>query len=256
MRAGRIDVHCHLLPGVDDGCPTVDDSAECARIFVEAGYTDAFCTPHIWPALPENNVRNIRRRVEQLQAEYDARQIPLRLFPGGEMNLLWDWPALGELPGAQVVTYGLAGTHALFDFWAEQMSECLDCMEPAVKHLQSLGLKLVLGHPERIAALYRDPKSVDWFVERGILLQMNTWCLTDPPGTPIYNLAQKLLVDGKYDLFGTDCHNAASMPNRIRGIEIAETIIGPQMVEQLMVHNPRALIPEAMWSERGRYQNA
>ena len=245
MPHGRIDIHSHLLPGVDDGCPTVDDSARCARMLVEAGFTHAFCTPHVWPKLPRNTVANIRKGVEDLQAEYDSRDIPLRVLPGGEINLLWGWPALGDLPGGQVVTYGLAGKYALFDFWAEELSECVECMSPAVKHLQSLGLTLILGHPERIAALYRDPAAVDWFVERGVLLQMNTWCLTDPPGSPVYELAARLLREDRYFAFGTDTHNAASMPNRIRGIKVAEQIVGPELVRRMTVGNPGRLLPDS-----------
>lgn len=243
---GRIDTHSHLLPGVDDGCATVDDSAQCARMLVEAGYTHAFCTPHIWPQLPENNVINIRRRVAELGAEYEARQIPLQVMPGGEMNLLSVWPALGEIAATQVVTYGLAGKYALFDFWADEMSQCMDCMGPAIEHLQSFGLTLILGHPERIVALYRDATAVDWFMERGVLLQMNTWCLTDPPGSPIYELAVRLLTEDRYFAFGTDTHNAASMPNRIRGIAIAEQIVGRQRVERLTIDNPKLLMPSTV----------
>lgn len=211
-------------------------------MLVEAGYTHAFCTPHVWPQLPRNNVENIRAGVARLQAEYDARGIPLRLIPGGEINLLWGWPAMGKVPGGQVVTYGMAGKYALFDFWAEELSQCIDCMSPAIKYLQSLGLKLILGHPERIAALYRDPAAVDWFAERGVLLQMNTWCLTDPPGSPVYELAARLLREGRYFAFGTDTHNAASMPNRIRGLTIAEQLVGRDAVDRLTVQNPGLLL--------------
>jgi protein-tyrosine phosphatase len=59
---GRIDVHAHLIPGVDDGCADVRESIECGRMLVGAGYTHAFCTPHIWPNLPGNNVEEIARR--------------------------------------------------------------------------------------------------------------------------------------------------------------------------------------------------
>ena len=250
MPPGRIDVHGHLLPGVDDGCPNLEESARCARVLVDAGYTHAFCTPHVWPALPQNNVERIVAGVARLQEEFERREIPLTVIPGGEINILWGWPELGNLPGGQVVSFGMAGEYALFDFWAESMSECMTCMMPAIQHLQSLGLKLILGHPERIAALHRDPKAVDWFSERGVLLQMNTWCLTDPPGTPIYDTAERLLREDRYFLLGTDLHNFESMPNRIRGLEIAERIVGRDVVDRLTIHNPRQLVPA---EQRERY---
>ena len=150
--------------------------------------------------------------------------------------------SLGEVPGGEVVTYGLAGKYLLFDFWAENLFQCIDCMSPAVDYLQSLGLTLILGHPERIAALYNDPASVDWFMERGVLLQMNTWCLTDPPGSAVYALAARRLREDRYFAFGTDTHNAASMPNRIKGITIAEQLVGKQVVHRLTVENPGQIL--------------
>src|SRR4051794_15107533 len=58
-RFGRIDVHSHLLPGVDDGCASIEDSIACAARMVAAGYTHSFCTPHVWPDLPHNNAGTI-----------------------------------------------------------------------------------------------------------------------------------------------------------------------------------------------------
>ena len=79
---GRIDVHAHLLPGVDDGCKTVADSVDVGRQLAAAGYTHAFCTPHIWPNLSANTVDNIRRWTAQLQRDYDAAGVGLTLLPG------------------------------------------------------------------------------------------------------------------------------------------------------------------------------
>jgi protein-tyrosine phosphatase len=239
---GRIDVHTHLLPGVDDGCPTVDDSIQCARLLVDAGYTHAFCTPHVWPQLPGNTAARIPERVHSLQAAMDRANVPLTVLPGGEINLLWTWPALAELRREDIVTYGMDGRFVLFDFWAETAAECFDCLEAAVRHLMAMDLRLVLGHPERIAALHGEQWPLDRLSELGVLFQMNTWCLTDPPASPTYRVAERLLRAGRYFLLGTDLHNAASMPNRIRGLKIAEALVGPDEVRRLTVTNPRMLL--------------
>lgn len=241
MDNGRTDVHAHLLPGIDDGCPNEEDSIRCARMLVDAGYTAAFCTPHVWPMLSQNNVDTIRARVTTLQARLDGAGVPLRLFPGGELNLLWCWPGLSQARLDEVVTYDLAGRYALFDFWAERLNECRDCLSDAIAHLQSLGLTLILAHPERIAALNTDPLAIDWFTDRGVLLQLNTWCLTDPPGNPIFEMGSRWLNEGRYFLIGTDLHGSASMPNRIRGLAVAERLVGVDAVRTLSVENPRLL---------------
>src|SRR5687768_4955248 len=104
MTTGRIDVHAHLLPGIDDGCSTVEDSIACARLLVEAGYSHACCTPHVWPTLQGNTVPAIASRTRDLQQKLDAAQVPLSLIPGGEINLEWNWPAIGSAPPEQIVS--------------------------------------------------------------------------------------------------------------------------------------------------------
>src|SRR5688500_3054677 len=84
---GRIDVHSHLLPGIDDGCKTIEQSIECARVLVQHGYTHACCTPHIWPSYKGISRTSVSRWCRLLQAEYERNKVPLTLLPGGELNL-------------------------------------------------------------------------------------------------------------------------------------------------------------------------
>ena len=242
MSTGRIDVHAHLIPGVDDGCPSLEDSLACARLFVEAGYTHAFCTPHVWPQLQRNTAAAIGPWTASLQREVDAADIPLKLIPGGEINLEWNWPKLGERELADVVTYGLACRYVLVDFWADAYPDFLD---PAVRHLQSLGLTVIMAHPERLRAVHDDPEIVSGFIEKGILLQCNTWCLMDPPGNPIRDTSERLLREGRYFLLGTDCHNAATLPIRLEGVRRAAQMVGEKVVNELTITNPRKLLEGA-----------
>src|SRR5215471_14728202 len=107
---GRIDVHSHLLPGVDDGCKTLEESLACARVLVENGYTHSFCTPHIWQSHPANNVTNIPRMTSALQKELDAKGIALKLIPGGEINIQ---PEIFRNDADETVTYAMAKKFAL-----------------------------------------------------------------------------------------------------------------------------------------------
>ena len=70
---GRIDVHSHLLPGVDDGCPSLEESIRCARELLRHGYTHSFCTPHFWPGL-SNTVESVTLRVASLQRPSTRRR--------------------------------------------------------------------------------------------------------------------------------------------------------------------------------------
>lgn len=239
MTTGRIDVHAHLLPGIDDGCKTIEESLECARMYVEHGYSHVCCTPHVWPSLQENTVDNIARRTVALQRAIDEAGIPLTLIPGGEINLGWNWPGIRAKDLRDIVSYRLTGSHVLFDFWADAVP---DFLGPATEFLQSLGFRLIMAHPERVKALQEDAASIDGYIERGILLQCNTWCLRDPPGTPTRDVSESLLRSGKYHLLGTDLHDYKSMPPRMEGLQKAIDMVGEEVVNVLTVENPRRML--------------
>src|SRR5262245_36599080 len=85
---GKIDIHSHILPGIDDGCKTLEESFECVRKLTDAGFIGSICTPHIWPeAFPDNTAANIRDWVIALQQQIDAAGLSYRLWPGGEVRL-------------------------------------------------------------------------------------------------------------------------------------------------------------------------
>lgn len=240
---GRIDVHTHLLPGIDDGCKNFDASMRCARLLVEAGYTHAFCTPHIWPNLPGNNIASIPPRVRELQVQLDQNDIALKLLPGGELNIDSLWPDLRTWQYKQIPTYALAGRYVLFDFWAKYLEDCREALFDGTAHLRTLGLEPILAHPERIMALQENPDVLDELRDHGVLLQMNLWCLTEPTDSAIYQTAMRLLKTGRYFLFGTDCHNAESLPRSIEGLAIARSIVGDAIVDIMTKSNPRRLLP-------------
>ena len=242
---GRIDVHTHLLPAIDDGCTSVNASLQCARILVENGYTHAFCTPHIWPNLPENNVATIPARVAQLQAHLDRNEIPLQLLTGGELNIQSLWPGLRIWQREQIPTFALAGRYVLFDFWARSLRDCREALFEGTKHLHSLDLEPILAHPERIAAIQENPDVIDELRDAGVLFQMNLWCLTEPTDSPVYQNAMRLLKDGRYFMFGTDCHNPESLPRSIEGLAIARSIVGDAILDIMTKSNPRRLLPNA-----------
>src|SRR5258708_40274526 len=100
---GRIDVHSHLLPGVDDGCASLEETLESARRMVAAGYTHSFCTPHYWPNL-NTSVSTIGQWRMELQTALDAAAIPLTSTPGAEINLR---PGHSRIPARETLSYAL-----------------------------------------------------------------------------------------------------------------------------------------------------
>ena len=234
--SGRIDVHSHLLPGVDDGCATLADSLNCARMMVDAGYTHSFCTPHIWPNLPNNKPSVIAEKVAELQRALDDNFIALTLLPGGELNMT---EATASLAPHDLVTYGQAGSHLLIDLWADKLPGYFD---DAVRHLQSLGATVILAHPERMYAVQNDPAIADHFAELGMLLQCNLQCLGDPPHAATRKTAEQYLAENRYFMLGSDLHNLTSLPLRLRGLSRAVELLGEEKVGELTRDNPKKLL--------------
>jgi len=234
---GRIDVHSHILPGVDDGSPSVEESLACARRLVAAGYTHSFCTPHIWPNLPHNTIAGITGQTARLQGAFDRAAIPLRLFPGAELNLR---PDLIATPPHELPTFAMARRYCLFDIWADRIP---GFFWKTVEWLQSLGLKVILAHPERMRAVQDNPGLADDFAKAGLLLQGNLQCLADPPYAQTRQVIERYLAGGRYFLLGSDLHGLAGLDNRLLGLQRAIELVGEKEVGRLTVDNPQQLLP-------------
>lgn len=238
---GRFEVHAHILPGVDDGCPSIDESLTCARHLVDCGYRMLFCTPHIWPGYPENTWKNIVRWTKDLQAKFTAGGLPLQLFPGGEINLPGMWPTLSHWDRADVPTYGVDGRYVLIDFWADALPPEF---EPGVRHLQSLGLTVILAHPERIEAFHNDPVLIGRVAEMGVLFQGNLQCFRDPPDSPTRMAVERFSKEGRYFLLATDLHRLDTLHPRLEGLRAAIDLLGYELFDELTIHNPWKLLPD------------
>jgi protein-tyrosine phosphatase len=237
VTTGRIDVHSHLLPGVDDGCKTIGESIACARELVAAGYTHAFCTPHVWPSYDNVTRHNVPVWTRALQEKLDEEAVPLKVMPGGELNL---HEGVRKLADEYLITYGMAGRYVLADMWASELPEFF---APTIRFLQSRGCTVVLAHPERMRAVQDRPELADVFAEMGMLLQGNLQCFGDQPDSHTRRVAEQYLMEGRYFMLGSDAHNPQSMGIRMNGLRNAIELAGEETIATLTIENPRKLIP-------------
>jgi protein-tyrosine phosphatase len=239
---GRIDVHSHLLPNVDDGCPSAEDSVACARWLAAAGYTHIFCTPHVLPEMP-NRASGIAQGVRVLQGAMDKAGVGVTLLPGGEINIGRMWPALAEIDPLEVPTFCNARRHVLLDFWGEALP---DGFEQAIGYLQRLGLTVTLAHPERLKAF----QNAEWLwrevAAMGIRFQGNLQCFSDPADAPTRVLIEKHAREGTYWLLGSDCHWPETLDVRLNGLRVAIELLGDDVADRLTRVNPRELLPAGL----------
>jgi protein-tyrosine phosphatase len=228
---GRMDVHAHLIPAVDDGCATIEQAVDCARTLAESGYTHAFCTPHVWPNRDTVTRQRVIDWTDALAEEFRFAQVPITLLPGGELNL---HARVMTLPDEQIIPMANS-RYILTDIWADQLP---DFFQPTVKWLQQRGLTVILAHPERCRAIQLDESLLDRLADLGVLLQGNLQCISDPPEAPTRRLAEKCLKQGRYVLLGSDSHKPDTMPPRMAGLAKAIELVGEPAVAKLTIENP------------------
>ena len=236
----RIDMHSHLLPGIDDGCQNLDDSIECIRMLKEAGYTGSFCTPHVWPdVFPENTPDQICEWTDQLRQQLNERSIQYQIWPGGELRLsesIVEWMKEHGVPT-------LANSNrVLVDYWGEKWTKWLN---PCFEWLIDSGYQPILAHPERIRCRKDLDKRLVTLEQMGVWLQGNFRCITGGEGMFASGKFRQLMNEGRYQLLALDMHGPDSLQSRLDGIDIVEIEFGIDTIRELTVNAPRQLILDA-----------
>ncbi len=236
-----IDLHCHLLPGVDDGPRTLRDALELARQAVGAGTGTIVATPHI-DTHHRLDPTTVAGRVETLQRELDRHDIPLLLRTGGEIAL----PRLPELgPEALDAVRLGGGPYLLLECPLEQVSWDFDAV---LLQLHERGESIVMAHPERCPLFQREPDRLEALVDAGLLSSITAGSIVGQFGERVRRFSLELLRAGLVHDVASDAHDAHRRPAGIgRAFLEAETEI-PGIATQagwLIELMPRAILAGA-----------
>jgi protein-tyrosine phosphatase len=241
-----IDLHTHILPGVDDGAQTLDDSVAMARVAVDDGITAVVATPHRNPWTYTAGVAEAERRLDEVRAACREAGLAIRLILGGEAYVAPDL--------AEQVRVGLALTinesrYLLVEWPFEQYPVY---SEQAIFDLQVRGIVPLMAHAERYRFLQRDVQKVRALVDRGILIQVTGSSLTGGHGPEPQKLAEALLTSGLAHVLASDAHSAELRPPILtpayqRAIELVGEARARAMVtdapEQIIDNRPVDLPP-------------
>ncbi len=233
MTQGHIDIHTHLLPGIDDGCPTVSESLACIRALLGAGYGGAFCTSHmnteftaVTPALVQHATRGLQAAVLRAGLRFD-------LWPGGELRIgenVIDWMGQHGVP-----TLGDSRC-VLMDFWADQWPAWLGrVMQWFFDH----DYQPVLAHPERLPCVWREPEGVYELQQRGVWLAGNLRPLTGEEGPEPDRLVRQLLRDRLYHFMALDLHTPSCLGSRLDGLALLRRELGAEVADFFVHTAPR-----------------
>jgi len=195
-----IDLHSHVLPGVDDGARTIEDSRELARRAAAEGITAIAATPHVRADYP-TTADQMEAGVASLRADFAQQQIPLKILHGGELDL----EAMARLGEDDLRRFTIAqtGHYLLIEFpyrgWPLNL-------EHQLFDLALSGITAILAHPERNAEVQADPGRLAPFAERGGLIQITAASLDGRIGRRSQKAAEELIAAGHAHLLASDAH--------------------------------------------------
>ena len=198
----KLDCHCHILPGLDDGAQTLEESVFLAGKLVGWGYRRAVCTSHSTFKY-RNSPETVTYACDLLRRELERRGIDLELVPSMEYRLIPEtWPVVREngwlLPWE--------GNHILVELPIHDSAKIGNIIPLAeIRRLLDDGYQPVLAHPERY--LYLHMEDFKAFKEAGCQLQRNIGTLEGMYGETVRYRAEALDAEGMYDWIGTDLHN-------------------------------------------------
>lgn len=228
----KVDMHSHLVPGVDDGSPDMETSISFIKEYAALGYKKIITTPHILWDLYRNEPDVIRQKAEQVRMELRRQEIDIEFHAAAEyfMDEHFD-----QLLASDVPLLTLKDNLLLVEF--SFMSQPMD-LKDKIFAIQMKGYQPVLAHPERYPYFIPKKHILHELKDAGCLLQMNILSLKGYYGKPIMDQAQYLLKNQLIDLIGTDLHHERHMA-LLKSPELAQKV--NEVVRNHNIINPTLL---------------
>jgi protein-tyrosine phosphatase len=232
-----IDLHCHILPGIDDGAPDVSISLAMAKAFVADGVSTVACTPHILPGLYHNSGPEIRRATAALQQRIEQEGIPLRLVTGADNHVVPDF--LAQLRAGNLLS--LANTRYVLVEFPHHVAP--PRIEEAMFGLITEGFVPILTHPERLSWIGPHYEVIKKLKTMGVWMQVTAGSLTCAFGRNALYWGERMLGDGLVHVLATDAHDASRRPPNLgRGRDAAAKCVGDTESWHLVMTRPYGVL--------------
>ena len=228
-----IDLHNHILPGLDHGPGDWEEALEMCRIAVADGITTLAATPHVSEVFP-NSSQRIEAATAELRTRLAYAEVPLTIVVGADHHIRPD------LSPRNVLTLGGNGRYFLLEFPYQVLPPRADAF---VKVLLDRGLVPIVTHPERTTSLQRDWRRLEPLVKAGALVQITAGSLLGEFGPAATTVAKRFLKKGWVHLLASDAHWVHKRSPRLaEGSAAAAKIVGAETARALVDRNPRAIL--------------
>jgi len=252
-----IDLHTHILCGLDDGAKTIEESIEMCRMSYQDGIRTIVATPHILPGIYKNDRPTILSKVQELQSALvhselstlrsrataeDGRtqnsELSLRLLPGADVHFSSD--ILQRYEREEIVTVNDQGRYLMVEFASQGIPYLA---EEVLFKLLTKGIIPIISHPERNMEIGQKTKRYYEIIRMGCLGQVTAMSLTGDFGSGIKRIAEKLLSKRLIHIIASDTHSTHRRPPTLSaGVKAAEKIVGKEEARKMVTEYPAAII--------------
>ena len=196
-----VDMHSHLIPGIDDGAKDLDDSIELIRSLIDLGFKKVITTPHVMSDFYRNTPETILGGLETVRKKIAEERLPIEIEAAAEYYV--DDGFVQKLDNEKLLTIG--NNYLLFEISYLNAPEQL---KDIIFNMQVQGYKPIMAHPERYPYFYNNFDIYKKYRDSGVLMQLNVNSLSGYYGKGAKKIAEKMIDEGIVDLLGTDTHHA------------------------------------------------
>ena len=234
-----IDIHSHILPGIDDGAVNMDDTLQLCQYAVENGITHMLATPHIHPGRYENEKKSIELMTKKVINELKNNQIALKLSYAAEVRISIEVLSMvseGKIP--------FIGYQNGFHYLLLEMphSHILPGSDKLIEWLQEHQIKVIIAHPERNKEVQNNINVLNPFIQQGCLLQLTAASVSGRFGSKCQSVCKKLIKNKWVNFVATDAHNIKNRPPDL--LQARNVIIdwaGENTADALLCNNQKQL---------------
>lgn len=234
-----IDLHSHILPGVDDGPEDIEETRNMARRYIEHGFTDVAATSHIRPGMFVTDESMLQTGAESLRKDFLENGIKLRIHDGAEYYYDGRFLSMIDRPG-ELLTFAGMGKYILMEF---NMLQKPMGLREIVFRLKLNGVTPIMAHPERYPFIAGDFQWVERMLEAGMLLQGTLGCFSGYWGSGSRKTLKRLLDAGLVHIISSDIHRASQAGRYLKdAVSRLKAYIGDTRSELLLSENPRKIL--------------
>jgi protein-tyrosine phosphatase len=233
-----IDLHTHLLPGVDDGAKSLEEAVQIIKQGKKIGMTAICTTPHLSSSFSEDRTEKIMANFLKLQEKVFEEKIDMQLYLGSEIDLRIDFDSVKKFP------FFFINQTPKYLFLELPIGEFPPFTERVLFSLLIEGLSPILAHPERSLSKEGDCERIEKLKDSGILIQLNAGSLLGDFGKRIQGGANKLLKEDLVDFISSDAHDLNRRPITVmaEAFRIIQNDLGEEKALKLFEKNPEKIL--------------